>query len=86
MPPERYKPPYTFSTHIGETCARKMRTFQGLAEKVGMPVEDLMRQRNGHVPPSKPLVKGLAKELGITESHLDKLAEEVRKDLGGSKE
>ena len=38
-----------------------------------MPVEDLMRQCNGHAPPSKTLVKGLAKELDITESYLDSL-------------
>jgi hypothetical protein len=47
-----------------------------------MPVEDLMRQCNGKAPPSKALVKGLAKELEIDESFLEKLAEEVRKDLG----
>ena len=58
-----------------------MRTFQDLAEKLKMPVEDLMRQCNGHAAPSKALVKGLAKELDITESHLDKLAEQVRRDL-----
>jgi hypothetical protein len=58
-----------------------MRTFVDLAEKLRMPVEDLMRQCNGHAPPSKALVKGLARELDINESYLDKLAEEVRKDL-----
>jgi hypothetical protein len=30
----------------------------------------------------KALVKGLARELDINESYLEKLAEEVRKDLG----
>jgi hypothetical protein len=33
-------------------------------------------------PPSKAFVKGLARELEVTESFLDKLADEVRKDLG----
>ena len=33
-----------------------------------MLVEDLMRQCNGHAPPSKALAKGLAKELGVGES------------------
>jgi hypothetical protein len=80
--PDKYKPPYAFSVTIGETCARKMRTFVDLAEKLKMPVEDLMRQCNGRVPPSKALVKGLAKELDIDESFLNRLAEEVRKDLG----
>jgi hypothetical protein len=59
-----------------------MRTFIDLAEKLKMPVEDLMRQCNGHASSSKALVKGLARELDINESYLEKLADEVRKDLG----
>ena len=47
-----------------------------------MDVHDLMKQCNGKTPPSKALGKGLAKELDINESYLDKLAAEVRKDLG----
>jgi transcriptional regulator with XRE-family HTH domain len=74
--------PYPFSVTIGENCARKMRTFADLADKLRMPVEDLMRRCNGRVSPSKALVKGLAKELGIDENYLEKLAAEVRKDLG----
>jgi ribosome-binding protein aMBF1 (putative translation factor) len=80
--PDKYKPPYTFSTHIGATRARKGRTFVDLAEKLKMDVTNLMQQCNGHAPPSKALVKGLAKELDIDESFLNRLAEEVRKDLG----
>jgi hypothetical protein len=82
MPDNKYKPPYTFSVTIGEYCARQMRTFQDLAEKLRMPAEDLMRQANGKVPPTKALVKGLARELGIEEGLLEKLAEAVRQDLG----
>jgi ribosome-binding protein aMBF1 (putative translation factor) len=78
----KYKPPYEFSTHIGAACARQMRTFPDLAEKLKIDVIDLMRQCNGKVPPSKALVKGLAKELDIDESFLNRLADEVRKDLG----
>jgi transcriptional regulator with XRE-family HTH domain len=78
----KFKSPYTFSTHIGAACATQFRTFADLAEKLKMPMEDLMRQCNGKVSPSKALVKGLAKELGIEESFLEKLAAEVRKDLG----
>jgi ribosome-binding protein aMBF1 (putative translation factor) len=77
--PQPYKPPYAFSVTIGEACNRKMRNFVDLAEKLKMDVTDLMRQCNGHASPSKALVKGLAKELDISESYL--LAEEVRKDL-----
>jgi ribosome-binding protein aMBF1 (putative translation factor) len=77
-PPDK---PYAFSVTIGENCARKMRTFADLADKLKMPVEDLMRQCNGKVSPSKALVKGLAKELGIDDAYLNRLADEVRKDL-----
>jgi transcriptional regulator with XRE-family HTH domain len=76
-----YKPPYAFSVTIGENCARKMRTFIDLAEALKMDITDLMRQCNGKVSPSQALVKGLAKELEIDESFLNRLAEEVRKDL-----
>jgi hypothetical protein len=50
-----YKPPYAFSVQIGETCARKMRTFHDLADRLGMDVTDLMRQCNGKVPPRQIL-------------------------------
>ena len=75
--------PYQFSNVIGASCARQSRTFDDLAEKLKMNVTDLMRECNGKTSPSKGLVKGLARELDITESYLDKLADEVRKDLGG---
>jgi hypothetical protein len=79
--PEKYKRPYPFSTHIGTACCQQSRTFTDLAETLKMNVIDLMRQCNGHASRSKALVKGLAKELEINESHLDKLAEEVRRSL-----
>jgi hypothetical protein len=47
-----------------------------------MDVTDLMRQCNAKTPSSRALVKGLARELKIDESFLEKLADEVRKDLG----
>jgi hypothetical protein len=40
-----------------------------------------MRQANGKAPPSRTLVKGLARELNLDEAFLEKLAEEVRRDL-----
>jgi hypothetical protein len=79
---ETYKPPYAFSTHIGTTCNQQSRTFVDLAAKLKMDVTDLMRQCNGQVAPSRSVVKGLAKELKMDESYLNRLAEEVRKDLG----
>ena len=74
---------YAFSTHIGSACAKQMRTFVDLEEKLKMDVHRLMRECNAKVTPSKALIKGLARELDISEANLDKLAEEVRKDLGG---
>ena len=44
MSDNRYRPPYTFSTRIGEACAKQFRTFAELAEKLNMDVTDLMRQ------------------------------------------
>jgi hypothetical protein len=73
---------YDFSTHIGAACTRQMVTFADLADRLKMDVTDLMRQCNAKAPPSKALVKGLARELKIDEGFLEKLADEVRKDLG----
>ncbi len=84
MPDAKYKPPYAFSTMIGECLTRKMMTFHELAEKLKMDVTDLMRQCNGHAAPSEALVKGLSNELGMDEALLNRLADEVRKDLGSS--
>jgi hypothetical protein len=73
---------YQFSVTIGESCARQFITFQDLAAKLKMDVVQLMRECNAKVPPSRPLVKGVAKQLGIDEALLERLAEEVRRDLG----
>jgi hypothetical protein len=59
-----------------------IRTFAGLVEKLKMDVTDPMRQCNDKVPPSKALVRKPAKEPDIDESLLNRLADEVRKDLG----
>jgi hypothetical protein len=42
--------PYQFSVHIGTACAKQMRTFADLAEKLKMDVTDLMRQCNAKAP------------------------------------
>ena len=74
--------PYPFSAIIGECLIRKMMSFYELAEKLKMVVGQLMKECNGHALPSKALVKGVSKELGMDEKTLEKLADEVRKDLG----
>jgi hypothetical protein len=59
-----------------------MGTFAVLADRLKMDVTDPIRQCNGHASPTKALVRGLARELEINESYLEKLAEKVRMDLG----
>jgi sulfur carrier protein ThiS len=73
--------PYAFSTHIEAACAKQFRTFADLAHELGIDVHELMSKCNGEAVPSKALVKGLARQLNINESFLEKQAEEVRKDL-----
>jgi transcriptional regulator with XRE-family HTH domain len=73
---------YVFSVTVGAASTRQFRTFQDLAEKLKMDVTELMKQCNGKAQPSKALVKGLARELNLDVGFLEKLAEEVRRDLG----
>jgi hypothetical protein len=48
---------YSFSTHIGAVCTRKMVSFVDLADRLKMDVTDLMRQCNAKTPPSKALIR-----------------------------
>jgi hypothetical protein len=70
-----------FPVRATEPCLEKLFDVLNLSHSEVHDGE-LMRQCNGQAPPSKALVKGLAKELDIDESFLNRLAEEVRKDLG----
>jgi hypothetical protein len=79
MPPPKL---YEFSTHSGAACARQMVNFQQLADKLKMDATDLMHQCNAKAPPSKAPVEGLARGLDINEQFLEKLADQVRQDLG----
>ena len=62
--PKPYKPPYAFSVAIGENCAKQFWTFAYWPKKPNMPVEDLMRQANGHAFACKSLVQGLGERAG----------------------
>jgi transcriptional regulator with XRE-family HTH domain len=73
---------YEFSKHIGALCVTRDTNVHKLGAKLGVDPTELLRMINGKVMPTKALVKGLAKELDIDESFLNRLAEEVRKDLG----
>jgi hypothetical protein len=59
----------------------KIRKFYDLAAKPNMPADEIARQRNGHAAPSWELVKVWPKELEIDEAFLEKLADQVRRDL-----
>jgi hypothetical protein len=53
-----------------------------LGAKLGMDPIELLRMINGKVAATKPVIQGLAKQLGSNRRYLEKLVEEVRKDLG----
>jgi hypothetical protein len=75
--------PYVFSVRSGASCTRQFVSFQDFAEKLKMDIHQLMLEcNNGHAPPSRALVKRVAKELKIEESFLQNLADEVRRDFG----
>ena len=71
---------------MSAACAKQLRTFQDLADKLKMDVHDLMQQCNARAPPCPLLVEGLARELKIEGSFLEKLADEVRAGPGGDEE
>jgi hypothetical protein len=73
---------YSFSTTVGASCARQFISFQDLVDKLKLDVHALMKQYNAKTPPTRALVKGLARELKIDVKFLEKLADEVRRDLG----
>jgi hypothetical protein len=46
--PDKYRPPYTFSTHIDAACAQQMKTFADLAETYRVEKQsDQSQQRRG---------------------------------------
>jgi hypothetical protein len=54
---------YCFSTPSGRHAPGNSSRSGTLADKLKMHVVDLMRQCNAKIPPTRALVKGLAKEL-----------------------
>jgi hypothetical protein len=59
--------------------AQPLRDSTDMVQRLGKPS---MQTAMGEGPAIEGTGKGLARELDITESFLEKLAEEVRKDLG----
>jgi hypothetical protein len=54
---DKYKPPYTFFTHIGAACAKQFRMFADLAERLNVTARQTCRNLVTQVKPllSKPL-------------------------------
>jgi hypothetical protein len=65
---------HQFSTFIGTLCVTRDTNVHNGPE--------LFRTINGRAVPTKAIVAGLAKELDSNPRYLEKLAEEIRKDLG----
>jgi hypothetical protein len=75
---------YEFSKHIGALCVTRGTDVYKLGPKLGMDPMELLRMINGKVVPTKAVVQGLARELDSDVRYLEKLAEEIRKDRGGT--
>jgi transcriptional regulator with XRE-family HTH domain len=73
---------YEFSKHIGALCVTRDTNVHKLGARLGIDPMELMRMINGRAMPTKAVVAGLAKELGSDVRYLEKLAEEIRADLG----
>jgi transcriptional regulator with XRE-family HTH domain len=73
--------PYEFSKHIGALCVARDTNVHNLGAKLGIDPMELLRMINGKVVPTKAVLVGLAKELGSDVRYLEKLVEEIRKDL-----
>jgi hypothetical protein len=73
---------YAFSQHIGTLCVTHDTNVHKLGAKLGIDPAELLRMINGKVVPTKQVIQGLARELSSDPSYLQKLADEINKDLG----
>jgi hypothetical protein len=71
---------YEFSKHIGALCVTRDTSVHKLGAKLGIDPVELLWMINGKVVPTA-VVRGLAKALDSDVRCLDKLAEEIRKNL-----
>ena len=72
---------YEFSKHIGALCATRGTDVYKLGAKLNIDPAELLRMINGRTKPTKAVINGLAWELDSDVRYLEKLADEVRKDL-----
>jgi hypothetical protein len=74
--------PYQFSTFIETLCVKHQTNVHKLGATLGIDPVELLRMINGNAMPTKAVIEGLAKQLDSDPRYLEKLAEEIRKDLG----
>jgi hypothetical protein len=72
---------YEFSNHVEALCTRRGTDVSKLAPKLRIKLADLLAMIDGRTIPSKAIVAGLAKQLGSDVRFLDRLADEMRRDL-----
>jgi hypothetical protein len=78
MPPKVYE----FSRYIGELCVDQSTDVYSLSAKLRLEPMELVGIINGKAVATKAVVQGLAIELGSDVRFLERLADEVRRDLG----
>jgi hypothetical protein len=62
-------------------CATRCTDVFRLCAKLDIDPMELLRMINGKVVPTKSVIQGLGNELDSASRYLEKLAEEIRKDL-----
>jgi transcriptional regulator with XRE-family HTH domain len=72
---------YEFSKHIAALCVTHHTDVDKLAAKLGVHPTDLQMMINGQAIPTRAVLEGLAKELDFDVRYLDKLVDQIRKDL-----
>jgi hypothetical protein len=73
---------YQFSTFVGTLCVTRDTNIHRLAVTLGVDAAELLAMINGQVIPSRAVVAQLAKVLESDPRYLEKLVEEIHKDLG----
>jgi transcriptional regulator with XRE-family HTH domain len=72
---------YEFSKHIAALCVTHHINVDKLAAKLGVDPTNLQMMINGHAIPTRAVIEGLAKELDFDVRYLEKLVDQIRKDM-----
>jgi hypothetical protein len=74
-------PIHRFSIYVGNLCVTRGTDIFKLGAKLGVGPIEVLRMINGKVAATKAVIQGFAKQRGSDPRSLEKLAEEIRKDL-----